>query len=58
MSIPAPCICGGRRSLEAARAVIFAQMVDNPSAHPEKFPIEEAQEQERQHFFKLIDVLV
>ena len=31
-----------RRPLAAARAVIFAQMVDDPSAHPEKFPTEES----------------
>jgi putative DNA methylase len=30
-----------RRPLAAARAVIFAQMVDDPSAHPEHFPTEE-----------------
>jgi len=29
-----------RRPLAAARAVIFAQMVDDPSAHPELFPTE------------------
>ena len=33
-----------RRPLAAARAVIFAQMVDDPSAHPDQFPTEEAQE--------------
>jgi len=27
-----------RRPLAAARAVIFAQMVDDPSAHPDLFP--------------------
>ena len=27
-----------RRPLAAARAVIFAQMVDDPSGHPERFP--------------------
>jgi putative DNA methylase len=47
-----------RRPLAAARAVIFAQMVDDPSAHPEKFPTEEAQEQERQRLFRLIEELV
>ncbi|MGB9926919.1 MAG: DUF1156 domain-containing protein [Methanosarcina sp.] len=47
-----------RRPLAAARAVIFAQMVDDPSEHPEKFPTEEAQEQERQRLFKLIEELV
>lgn len=47
-----------RRPLAAARAVIFAQMIDDPSEHPEKFPTEEAQEQERQRLFKLIGELV
>jgi len=30
-----------RRPLAAARAVIFAQMVDDPSAHPDRFPTAE-----------------
>src|SRR5262249_46666834 len=47
-----------RRPLAAARAVIFAQMVDDPSAHPDKFSTEEAQEQERQRLFRLIEELV
>src|SRR4030095_2134705 len=47
-----------RRALAAARAVIFAQMVDNPSAHPDLCPAEEAQEQERQRLFRLIEELV
>jgi putative DNA methylase len=47
-----------RRPLAAARAVIFAQMVDDPSAHPEQFPTDEAQEQERQRLFRLIEELV
>ena len=47
-----------RRPLAAARAVIFAQMVDDPSAHPDQFPTEEAQEQERQRLFRLIEELV
>ena len=47
-----------RRPLAAARAVIFAQMVDDPSAHPERFPTEEAQEQRRKHLFGLIEELV
>jgi putative DNA methylase len=47
-----------RRPLAAARAVIFAQMVDDPSAHPDRFPTEEAQEQERQRLFRLIEELV
>src|ERR1035437_2767239 len=47
-----------RRPLAAARAVIFAQMVDDPSSHPERFPTEEAQEKERQRLFRLIEQLV
>lgn len=47
-----------RRPLAAARAVIFAQMVDDPSAHPERFPTEAAQVAERERLFKLIEELV
>jgi putative DNA methylase len=47
-----------RRPLAAARAVIFAQMVDDPSSHPESFPTEETQEKERQRLFRLIEELV
>ena len=47
-----------RRPLAAARAVIFAQMVDDPSSRPELFPTEEAQEKERQRLFRLIEELV
>jgi putative DNA methylase len=47
-----------RRPLAAARAVIFCQMVDDPSAVPEEFPTEEAQENERLRLFALISDLV
>ncbi|MFN8607190.1 MAG: DUF1156 domain-containing protein [Vulcanimicrobiota bacterium] len=47
-----------RRPLAAARAVIFAQMVDDPSSVPEEFPTEEAQEAERHRLFCLIEELV
>src|ERR1039457_217295 len=47
-----------RRPLAAARAVIFAQMVDDPSSDPERFPTEESQEKERQRLFRLIEELV
>src|ERR1700746_4191042 len=47
-----------RRPLAAARAVIFAQMVDDPSAHPDLFPTEKKQEKERQRLFRLIEELV
>jgi len=47
-----------RRPLAAARAVIFAQMVDDPSSVPEEFPTPKAQEAERQRLFRLIEELV
>ena len=47
-----------RRPLAAARAVLFAQMVDDPSSRPELFPTEEAQSQERQRLFGIIEELV
>jgi putative DNA methylase len=47
-----------RRPLAAARAVIFAQMVDDPSGHPDIFRTEQAQEKERQRLFRIIEQLV
>jgi putative DNA methylase len=47
-----------RRPLAAARAVIFCQMVDDPSAVPEEFPTDESQEHERLRLFALISELV
>ena len=47
-----------RRPLAAARAVIFAQMVDDPSSCPDLFPTEKRQEKERQRLFKIIEDLV
>ena len=47
-----------RRPLAAARAVIFSQMVDDPSSLPELFPTEKKQEKERQRLFKIIEDLV
>ncbi|MHB1511526.1 MAG: DUF1156 domain-containing protein [Acidimicrobiales bacterium] len=47
-----------RRPLAACRAVLFAQLVDDPSAHPDLFPTEETQEQERQRLFRIIERLV
>ena len=47
-----------RRPLAAARAVIFAQMVDDPSADPQRFPTRQAQEKERQRLFRLLEELV
>lgn len=47
-----------RRPLAAARAVIWASLVDDPSSHPEEFPTEEAQNAERQRLFKILENLV
>ena len=47
-----------RKPLAVARAVIFAQMVDDPSAVPEEFPTPEAQEAERERLFDLLRELV
>ena len=47
-----------RRPLAACRAVLFASIIDDPSGHPEKFPTEEAQEEERQRLFRVIEELV
>ena len=47
-----------RRPLAVARAVIFAQMVDDPSSRPELFPTEQAQERERRRLFEVIEELV
>lgn len=47
-----------RKPLAAARAVIFASLVDDPSAHPEQFPTEREQEQERNRLFRLMQELV
>ncbi|EKF23781.1 hypothetical protein C731_2149 [Mycolicibacterium hassiacum DSM 44199] len=47
-----------RRPLAAARAVLFAQLVDDPSSRPEEFPTEELQRKERERLHKLIERLV
>ncbi len=47
-----------RRPLATARAVIFAQMVDDPSANPDLFPTEQKQNRERQRLFRIIEDLV
>ncbi|MBX3269803.1 MAG: DUF1156 domain-containing protein [Sandaracinaceae bacterium] len=47
-----------RRPLAAARAVLFAQLVDDPSAWPERFPTEAAQDKERQRLFGIIERMV
>lgn len=47
-----------RRPLAAARAVLFAQLVDDPSSHPELFPSEEEQKAERERLHRIIRRLV
>ena len=47
-----------RRPLAAARAVLFAQLVDDPSSRPDLFPTEKEQEQERKRLFAILRELV
>lgn len=47
-----------RRPLAAARAVLFAQLVDDPSSRPEEFPDEESVRIERERLHRLIEKLV
>jgi len=47
-----------RRPLAAARAVLFAQLVDDPSSHPDKFPTEDEQRPERERLHGIIERLV
>lgn len=47
-----------RRPLAAARAVLFAQLVDDPSSNPDKFPTDEAVALERERLHRLIEQLV
>lgn len=47
-----------RRPLAACRAVLFAQLVDDPSSDLDRFPTQEAQEAERKRLFGIIEELV
>ena len=47
-----------RRPLAAARAVLFAQLVDDPSSRPDLFRTKEEQEQERKRLFGILRELV
>lgn len=47
-----------RRPLAAARAVLFAQLVDDPSSHPDRFPTEEDVVTERKRLHDLIERMV
>jgi len=47
-----------RRPLATARAVLFAQLVDDPSAHPELFPTQAEQDAERARLHELIEAMM
>jgi putative DNA methylase len=47
-----------RKPLATVRAVLFAQLVDDPSSHPDRFPTAESQALERRRLFDLIERLV
>lgn len=47
-----------RKPLATSRAVLFAQLVDDPSTHPDRFPTEADQQRERDRLHELITRLV
>lgn len=47
-----------RKPLATARAVLFSQLVDDPSSHPDLFPTLEEQDAERQRLHRLIERMV
>ena len=47
-----------RKPLAASRAVLFASLVDDPSEHPEQFPTEKEQEDERKRLFQFMGELI
>jgi putative DNA methylase len=47
-----------QRPLAAARAVLFAQLVDDPSSDPDRFSTENAQRAERERLHEIIERLV
>lgn len=47
-----------RRPLAACRAVLFAQLVDDPSSWPDRFPTEDEQDAERRRLHKVIERMV
>ena len=44
-----------RRPLASARAVIFCQIIDDPSDVPEEFPTVKDQDKERMRLFSLLE---
>jgi putative DNA methylase len=47
-----------RRPLVACRAVLWASLVDDPSANPDEFPTKEDQAKERRRLFDILERLV
>ena len=47
-----------RKPLATARAVLFAQLVDDPAARPEEFPTVESQDKERARLHALMEKLI
>ena len=47
-----------RKPLAAARAVLFAQLVDDPASCPDEFPTPQEQQAERKRLFDIIEELV
>lgn len=47
-----------RRPLPSARAVLWASLVDDPSAHPDRFPSEDTQAAERLRLFTILESMV
>lgn len=47
-----------QRPIAACRAVLFAQLVDDPSSWPDRFPTEEAQDIERRRLHRIIEDVV
>ena len=47
-----------RKPLATVRAVLFAQLVDDPSSHSDRFPTEETQRAERERLHQIIERLV
>lgn len=48
----------GHRPYSVARAVIFASLVDDPSARPDLYPSEHEQTKARESYFQLIEQLI
>ena len=47
-----------RKPLATARAVLFAQLVDDPASRPEEFPMVESQDAERARLHALMEKLI